>query len=154
MRKINPRSRGAFDPVDLCVGIGLAIALPLVAWVLLRMTGIIQTKTDLTLFRETLNVQVPADLEEVTMRLAFIARTYNENAHEFVRRFQTTRGNQQVNERKWAMNSLSKVRADLTKIESLIGGEPEALNQFATQLREIARLKQSIEEDQRILADY
>lgn len=143
--------------MDVCVGIGLALAVPLLVVLFLDMTGLTKTKPDLRTFRESVfkDGQIPPpDVEEVNLKLDFARRMYNQNAREFVQRFQNAKGNQRVNERRWAGICLSRVKAELTNLKRLIYADPAGGSRFADQLREVGALEGQVASDEKLLREF
>ena len=142
------RRRGELDLADLFVGLGLLVGVPIVVYFGLKMTGAIKTKSDLMSFRNKPEVTVPTDDEEVRMRMEFIQRLYTENAREYVRRFQSSTGSQRERERQWALTALSRVQAELSRLETFINATPETKSRYQAQLTEIQRFRETVRGEQ------
>ena len=108
----------------------------------------IKTKSDLMSFRNKPEVTVPTDDEEVRMRMEFIQRLYTENAREYVRRFQSSTGSQRERERQWALTALSRVQAELSRLETFINATPETKSRYQAQLTEIQRFRETVRGEQ------
>ena len=138
----------SFDPVDLCVGILVAIVIPLIVYGVIR-SGV-ETKSDMGQFRQKIEVTVKPDAELIGMKISYFKKIYTETGREFLNRGQSSRGPQRLRERDWAKNCLTSLKAEITTLENELNGDAELQSRFAAEISDLASLKSSIEEDYRI----
>jgi hypothetical protein len=142
------RQRGRLDVVDLCVGIVLVFALPLVTYVGARATGLAGPKK-VGKFREEIKVDVQPDAELISLRIDYVERRHRETGKVLLRLAQEAQGLPRLKERDWAKQCFDRLLGEVATIESQIAADPTLKNQLAAQLTRLAALKSEISEDKR-----
>jgi hypothetical protein len=142
--------RSSFDVMDLVLGIGLALVLPLLAAFGAQLMRD-QSERELASYRRNLDVGTPApDEEEVRLNLESCRRMYAENGQKFLERAREAQSFQQLKECAWARRCLSQIKTELGLLEGMIrDGHVE--ERYQAQLVECQRLREQIELDLRTL---
>ena len=144
----NKRLRGEFDSVDLIAGILIALAIPFLAFFLMRSFGV-KTKGLPPGYQKAANKAVVAkpDAELIAIQLEYFEKIYSETGKEFMRRSQESRGVQRLNEKSWAMQCFKDLLNQLSSLENELKGDEILQARYASQVNSIKALKARIQLD-------
>ena len=144
----NERLRGEFDSVDLIAGILITLAIPFLAFFLMRSAGV-ETKGPSPRERKAASKEVVAkpDAELIAIQLEYFEKIYSENGKEFMRRSQQSRGVQRLNEKDWASQCFKDLINQLSSLENELKGDEILQARYASQVNSIKALKARIQLD-------